>query len=107
MAAGPPQEGKPAPVSRRAVPVGILHSGEAGPRSATTPALAGVQPLRGRGGGRDLAPSCRSTIFEEPVSYVDSPFDHDIFVSYSHGSDAHGVPFLQSWSKAFVDALRE
>lgn len=42
-----------------------------------------------------------------PVSYVGDPFAHDLFVSYSHGSDAHGDPMLQRWSVAFVRALRE
>lgn len=41
------------------------------------------------------------------MSYVGDPFVHDIFVSYSHGSDKHGDPMLQRWSVAFVRALRE
>ncbi|MEJ8851595.1 toll/interleukin-1 receptor domain-containing protein [Variovorax rhizosphaerae] len=41
------------------------------------------------------------------LSYCGLPFQHDIFVSYSHGSDARGEPSLQHWSLAFVRALRE
>ncbi|WP_298232395.1 hypothetical protein [uncultured Azohydromonas sp.] len=41
------------------------------------------------------------------MSYCGDPFQHDIFVSYSHGSDADGEPFLQQWSHMFVRALRQ
>ncbi len=36
------------------------------------------------------------------MSYVGAPFEHDLFVSYSHGSDAQGRGLLQPWSAAFV-----
>ncbi|WP_217283901.1 hypothetical protein [Pseudaquabacterium terrae] len=39
------------------------------------------------------------------MSYVGQPFAHDIFVSYSHGSDAAGDATLQGWSLAFVGQL--
>jgi hypothetical protein len=39
------------------------------------------------------------------VSYVGAPFHHDLFVSYSHGSDNSGVGFLQPWSIGFAKAL--
>lgn len=39
------------------------------------------------------------------MAYVGAPFDHDIFVSYSHGADADGEPLLKDWSVAFVRAL--
>lgn len=41
------------------------------------------------------------------MSYVGEPFEHDIFVSYSHGSDAVGDPTLRGWSLAFVRELQE
>src|SRR5262245_10349259 len=39
------------------------------------------------------------------MSYVGDPFVHDLFVSYSHGSDAGGAAFLQKWSEAFAQEL--
>lgn len=39
------------------------------------------------------------------MSYVGAPFDHDIFVSYSHGADGAGDSFLQPWSAAFAEEL--
>jgi hypothetical protein len=39
------------------------------------------------------------------LSYVGEPFEHDIFVSYSHGSDDDGNTTLQGWSLAFVREL--
>lgn len=42
---------------------------------------------------------------ESALSYVGEPFGHDIFVSYSHGSDADGDATLQGWSLAFVREL--
>lgn len=39
------------------------------------------------------------------MSYIGAPFDHDLFVSYSHGSDGEGEAFLQGWSEAFAKAL--
>jgi hypothetical protein len=39
------------------------------------------------------------------LAYVDDPFRHDIFVSYSHGSDAQGRPALKAWSARFHAAL--
>jgi hypothetical protein len=39
------------------------------------------------------------------MAYVGSPFDHDIFVSYSHGADGSGESFLQPWSAAFTKEL--
>ena len=39
------------------------------------------------------------------MSYVGLPFQHDLFVSYSHGADAAGQPMLADWSRAFVRAL--
>jgi hypothetical protein len=39
------------------------------------------------------------------VSYVGSPFAHDLFVSYSHGDDGNGQAFLQRWSGAFAMEL--
>lgn len=39
------------------------------------------------------------------MSYVGPPFDHDIFVSYSHGADGDGASFLQPWSVAFTKEL--
>lgn len=41
----------------------------------------------------------------DTLSYVGDPFRHDLFVSYSHGSDADGDPTLQGWSLAFVREL--
>ena len=41
------------------------------------------------------------------LSYCGPPFQHDIFVSYSHGSDTRGDPLLQQWSLAIARALRE
>ena len=39
------------------------------------------------------------------MSYVGAPFAHDLFVSYSHGSDAGGQAYLQKWSEAFAQEL--
>lgn len=39
------------------------------------------------------------------MSYVGGPFAHDLFVSYSHGSDAGGQGLLQPWSVAFAREL--
>ena len=39
------------------------------------------------------------------MAYVGAGFDHDIFVSYSHGADAEGQPALKDWSVALVRAL--
>jgi hypothetical protein len=39
------------------------------------------------------------------MCYVGTPFAQDIFVTYSHGADASGKPFLQEWSVAFAQAL--
>ncbi len=39
------------------------------------------------------------------MSYVGAPFEHDLFVSYSHGADAQGQPMLKDWSVAFVREL--
>ena len=41
------------------------------------------------------------------MSYVGPPFQHDLFVSYSHGADAAGQPMLADWSRAFVRALEK
>lgn len=41
------------------------------------------------------------------MAYVGAPFEHDIFVSYSHGADAQGEPTLKGWSVAFVRALED
>ncbi len=41
------------------------------------------------------------------MSYVGDPFQHDIFVSYSHGADAVGQPMLKDWSVAMVRALEQ
>lgn len=41
------------------------------------------------------------------MAYVGEPFRNDIFVSYSHGSDAQGDATLQDWSLAFVRALKD
>jgi len=39
------------------------------------------------------------------MSYVGDPFKHDLFVSYSHGSDESGNSYLQEWSEAFAHEL--
>ena len=39
------------------------------------------------------------------MSYVGAPFRHDIFMSYSHGSDGQGKAYLQKWSESFAIAL--
>jgi hypothetical protein len=39
------------------------------------------------------------------MAYVGAPFDFDLFISYSHGADAAGTPFLQQWSAAFAQEL--
>ena len=39
------------------------------------------------------------------MSYVGTPFTQDLFVSYSHGADAAGNPYLAAWSLAFARAL--
>jgi hypothetical protein len=36
------------------------------------------------------------------LSYVGEPFEHDIFVSYSHGSDADGDATLQGYLPALA-----
>jgi hypothetical protein len=36
------------------------------------------------------------------MAYVGAPFDFDLFISYSHGADADGTPYLQQWSAAFA-----
>ena len=41
------------------------------------------------------------------MAYVGEPFRNDLFVSYSHGSDAQGDATLQDWSLAFVQALKD
>lgn len=41
------------------------------------------------------------------MSYVGEPFRNDVFVSYSHGSDAQGDATLRDWSLAFVRALKD
>lgn len=41
------------------------------------------------------------------MSYVGAPFLHDIFVSYSHGADHQGRPYLHAWSAAFAQALED
>lgn len=40
------------------------------------------------------------------MSYVGNPFEHDLFISYSHGDDGNGKGYLQPWSAAFAEALR-
>ena len=43
---------------------------------------------------------------ERHVSYVGKPFEHDIFVSYSHGdADGTGDSKLKQWSQAFAREL--
>lgn len=39
------------------------------------------------------------------MSYIGSPFDHDLFISYSHGVSSRTGPLLQPWSAEFVQAL--
>ncbi len=39
------------------------------------------------------------------MAYVGAGFEHDIFVSYSHGADAEGQPMLKNWSVALVREL--
>lgn len=39
------------------------------------------------------------------MTYVGAPFEHDVFISYSHGADSSGEPYLKAWSGAFVAAL--
>jgi hypothetical protein len=39
------------------------------------------------------------------MSYVGSPFKHDLFVSYSHGDDGSGQQSLQPWSSIFAREL--
>jgi hypothetical protein len=39
------------------------------------------------------------------MAYVEQPFVHDIFISYSHGDDGTGQAHLQPWSTAFVKEL--
>jgi hypothetical protein len=39
------------------------------------------------------------------MAYVGAPFAHDLFVSYSHGSDAQGQGLLRPWSVAFAREL--
>ena len=39
------------------------------------------------------------------MAYVGAEFEHDIFVSYSHGADADGDPLLKAWSVALVREL--
>lgn len=39
------------------------------------------------------------------MSYVGAPFEHDLFVTYSHGDDGTGRGFLQPWSAAFAREL--
>jgi len=42
------------------------------------------------------------------VSYVKDPFNHDIFVSYSHGDvDGTNASPLKAWSQGFVKVLEE
>lgn len=41
------------------------------------------------------------------MAYVGFPFAHDLFVSYSHGSDRAGKTYFQSWSAGFVEALKD
>ena len=41
------------------------------------------------------------------MSYVGEPFAHDLFVSYSHGSDAEGEGLLRPWSTAFATELEK
>ena len=40
------------------------------------------------------------------MSFVGAPFTHDLFISYSHGSDAGGDGLLRPWSVRFVEELR-
>lgn len=39
------------------------------------------------------------------MSYVGPPFEHDLFVTYSHGDDGTGQASLQPWSAAFAREL--
>jgi hypothetical protein len=39
------------------------------------------------------------------MAYVGPSFVHDLFVSYSHGDDGRGRPFLRPWSVAFANEL--
>lgn len=39
------------------------------------------------------------------MCFVGDPFEHDLFVSYSHGDDGTGEAFLQPWSAAFAREL--
>jgi hypothetical protein len=41
------------------------------------------------------------------MAYVGSPFDFDIFISYSHGDDGRGRAYLQQWSAAFAQELEQ
>ena len=41
------------------------------------------------------------------MSYVGGDFEHDLFVSYSHGGDGDGHGLLQPWSLAFVAELQK
>jgi len=39
------------------------------------------------------------------MAYVGSPFEHDLFISYSHGDDGKGRGILRPWSQAFAREL--
>lgn len=39
------------------------------------------------------------------MAYVGRPFEHDLFISYSHGDDGKGHGILQPWSSAFAAEL--
>jgi len=39
------------------------------------------------------------------LAYVGTPFEHDVFITYSHGADSVGQPYLKEWSGQFVAAL--
>ena len=42
------------------------------------------------------------------MTYVGSPFKHDIFVSYSHGdADRDGISKLKQYSRAFENEFTE
>lgn len=41
------------------------------------------------------------------MSYLGTPFEHDLFISYSHGADGDGNALLKPWSVAFVGELQK
>jgi hypothetical protein len=62
-----------------------------------------------RGGKADLAPYSASGdgLEGHPLSYVGTPFDYDVFVSYAHAEAETKAPLTRDWSRYVAGRLRD